>query len=47
MLQETDVDIFAFRNVHFQNPGDFLGLPIDEPRQIASSQNKRFSGNVA
>ena len=28
MLQKTDVDIFAFRNAHFQNAGDFLGQPI-------------------
>jgi hypothetical protein len=28
MLQETDVDIFAFRNAHFQNAGDLLGLPM-------------------
>jgi|HubBroStandDraft_6_1064221.scaffolds.fasta_scaffold264344_2 hypothetical protein len=33
MLQETDVDIFAFRNAHFQNAGDFLGLPIDDTGQ--------------
>ena len=29
-LQETDVDIFGFRNAHFQNAGDFLGLPVDD-----------------
>ena len=33
MLQETDVDIFAFRNAHFQNAGDLLGLPIDDTGQ--------------
>ena len=33
MLQETDVDVFAFRNAHFQNAGDFLGLPIDDTGQ--------------
>jgi hypothetical protein len=33
MLQETDVDIFAFRNAHFQNAGDFLSLPIDDTGQ--------------
>ena len=33
MLQETDVDIFAFRDAHFQNAGDFLGLPIDDTGQ--------------
>ena len=33
MLQEIDVDIFAFRNAHFQNAGDFLGLPIDDTGQ--------------
>jgi hypothetical protein len=33
LFPETDVDIFAFRNAHFQNAGDFLGLPIDDTGQ--------------
>ena len=33
MLQKTDVDIFAFWKAHFQNAGDFLGLPIDDTGQ--------------
>ena len=42
MLQEADVDTFAFRNAHFQNAGDLLGLPIDATTSSTVRQLQEF-----